>query len=68
MGLRPAPLDHSPAQPGHRAAVCEVFLTDSASTSEREVLVAARLPRVHSHYSGHTATPAPNGCAPSWTR
>ncbi|WP_404816907.1 ScbA/BarX family gamma-butyrolactone biosynthesis protein [Streptomyces thermolineatus] len=42
----------------HRAAVCEVFLTDSARTSEREVLVAAQLPRVHSYYSDHTATPA----------
>lgn len=42
----------------HRAAVCEVFLTDTKRVSESEFLVAAQLPRVHSYYSDHLSTPA----------
>ncbi|NLU71992.1 hypothetical protein HCC61_04710 [Streptomyces sp. HNM0575] len=42
----------------HRAAVCEVFLTDSVRLSDTEFHVAAQLPRVHSYYSDHAASPA----------
>ncbi len=42
----------------HRAAVCEVFLTDSVRLAEDEYLIAAQLPRVHSYYSDQIATPA----------
>ncbi|MFI9359526.1 ScbA/BarX family gamma-butyrolactone biosynthesis protein [Kitasatospora sp. NPDC053057] len=42
----------------HRAAICEVFLTDSVRVSEDEYLIAAQLPRVHSYYSDHVAAPA----------
>jgi hypothetical protein len=42
----------------HRAAICEVFLTDTQPRSDNEFLVAAQLPRVHSYYSDHLATPA----------
>ncbi|WP_079171601.1 MULTISPECIES: ScbA/BarX family gamma-butyrolactone biosynthesis protein [unclassified Streptomyces] len=42
----------------HRAAVCEVFLTDTRRRSDNDFLIAAQLPRVHSYYSDHLATPA----------
>ncbi|MER7765481.1 ScbA/BarX family gamma-butyrolactone biosynthesis protein [Kitasatospora sp. NPDC096140] len=42
----------------HRAAICEVFLTDSVQVSGEEFLVAAQLPRVHSYYSDHGSAPA----------
>ncbi|MEU8920117.1 ScbA/BarX family gamma-butyrolactone biosynthesis protein [Kitasatospora sp. NPDC048545] len=42
----------------HRAAVCEVFLTDAARVAEDEYLIAAQLPRVHSYYSDHVTAPA----------
>ncbi|MER5292880.1 ScbA/BarX family gamma-butyrolactone biosynthesis protein [Streptomyces pharetrae] len=42
----------------HRAAVCEVFLTDTERESDERFLVAAQLPRVHSYYSDHLTTPA----------
>ncbi|MFJ3621447.1 ScbA/BarX family gamma-butyrolactone biosynthesis protein [Streptomyces iakyrus] len=42
----------------HRAAVCEVFLTDTKRESNERFLVAAQLPRVHSYYTDHLATPA----------
>ncbi|MET9801246.1 ScbA/BarX family gamma-butyrolactone biosynthesis protein [Streptomyces sp. NPDC006368] len=42
----------------HRAAICEVFLTDTRRRSGDDFLVAAQLPRVHSYYSDHTLTPA----------
>ncbi|MEV7770960.1 ScbA/BarX family gamma-butyrolactone biosynthesis protein [Kitasatospora sp. NPDC086791] len=42
----------------HRAAVCEVFLTDSARVAEDEYLIAAQLPRVHSYYSDSVTAPA----------
>ncbi|OIJ92334.1 ScbA/BarX family gamma-butyrolactone biosynthesis protein [Streptomyces monashensis] len=42
----------------HRAAVCEVFLTDSARISEDEYVVAAQLPRVHSYYNDQITAPA----------
>jgi hypothetical protein len=42
----------------HRAAVCEVFLTDTKRETDVKFLVAAQLPRVHSYYSDHLATPA----------
>lgn len=42
----------------HRAAICEVFLTDSAKLGEDHFVLAAQLPRVHSYYSDHTLAPA----------
>ncbi|MFJ7591557.1 ScbA/BarX family gamma-butyrolactone biosynthesis protein [Streptomyces sp. NPDC097617] len=42
----------------HRAAVCEVFLTDSVRLAEDEYLIAAQLPRVHSYYNDQVTTPA----------
>ncbi|MER5946863.1 ScbA/BarX family gamma-butyrolactone biosynthesis protein [Streptomyces sp. NPDC001904] len=42
----------------HRAAVCEVFLTDTQRRDEGEYWVAAQLPRVHSYYSDQAAGPA----------
>jgi hypothetical protein len=39
----------------HRAAICEVFLTDSRRRSENEFSIAVQLPRVHTLYSDHTA-------------
>ncbi|MFJ4861216.1 MULTISPECIES: ScbA/BarX family gamma-butyrolactone biosynthesis protein [unclassified Streptomyces] len=42
----------------HRAAVCEVFLTDSIRLAEDEYLIAAQLPRVHSYYNDQVTTPA----------
>ncbi|WP_210492143.1 ScbA/BarX family gamma-butyrolactone biosynthesis protein [Patulibacter sp. SYSU D01012] len=42
----------------HRAAVCEVFLTDAAELAPRRYLTAAQLPRVHSLYSDGLLTPA----------
>ncbi|MEV7596737.1 ScbA/BarX family gamma-butyrolactone biosynthesis protein [Kitasatospora sp. NPDC089797] len=42
----------------HRAAICEVFLTDSARVAEGEYSIAAQLPRVHSYYSDNVTAPA----------
>jgi hypothetical protein len=42
----------------HRAAVCEVFLTDSARVAEDAYLIAAQLPRVHSYYNDQITAPA----------
>ncbi|KOU94929.1 ScbA/BarX family gamma-butyrolactone biosynthesis protein [Streptomyces virginiae] len=42
----------------HRAAVCEVFLTDSVRVAEDEYLIAAQLPRVHSYYNDQITSPA----------
>ena len=42
----------------HRAAICEVFLTDTRRRSDSDFLIAAQLPRVHSYYSDHLGTPA----------
>ncbi|WP_063836942.1 ScbA/BarX family gamma-butyrolactone biosynthesis protein [Phaeacidiphilus oryzae] len=42
----------------HRAAICEVFLTDHTRAGEDEYLIAAQLPRVHSFYSDHLTSPA----------
>ncbi|WP_329216751.1 gamma-butyrolactone biosynthesis protein [Streptomyces sp. NBC_01485] len=42
----------------HRAAVAEVFVTDSAQLSGNQFLVAAQLPRVHGYYSDHVTSPA----------
>ncbi|SOB81115.1 A-factor biosynthesis hotdog domain-containing protein [Streptomyces sp. 1331.2] len=42
----------------HRAAICEVFLTDSVRVAEGEYLIAAQLPRVHSYYSDNVTAPA----------
>ncbi|WP_327370772.1 ScbA/BarX family gamma-butyrolactone biosynthesis protein [Streptomyces sp. NBC_01217] len=42
----------------HRAAICEVFLTDASHLSDNEYLIAAQLPRVHSYYSDHITAPA----------
>lgn len=39
----------------HRAAICEVFLTDSVQLSEGRFAVAAQLPRTHAYFSDHLA-------------
>ncbi|MEH3054414.1 MAG: ScbA/BarX family gamma-butyrolactone biosynthesis protein [Patulibacter minatonensis] len=39
----------------HRAAVCEVFLTDAARLSDTRFAVAAQLPRTHAYFSDHLA-------------
>lgn len=39
----------------HRAAVCEVFLTDSASLGGGRFALAAQLPRTHAYFSDHLA-------------
>ncbi|WP_255342599.1 AfsA-related hotdog domain-containing protein [Nocardia sp. CNY236] len=40
----------------HRAAICEVLLTDVAQLSEQEYVIAAQLPRVHSYYNDHISS------------
>ncbi|WP_328647557.1 hypothetical protein OHS58_06835 [Amycolatopsis sp. NBC_00348] len=40
----------------HRAAICEVFLTDSVKTTDERFVLAAQLPRVHSYYSDQVAS------------
>lgn len=42
----------------HRAAICEVFLTDSAPEGPQDFRVGVQLPRGHSYYSDHDTTPA----------
>lgn len=42
----------------HRAAICEVFLTDATRLNDGEYEIAAQLPRVHSYYSDHISAPA----------
>jgi hypothetical protein len=42
----------------HRAAVCEVFLTDAVQVAPHRYLTAAQLPRVHSLYSDALLSPA----------
>lgn len=42
----------------HRAAVCEVFLTDAVQIGDGAFAVAAQLPRVHSYYSDAERMPA----------
>ncbi|MDO9355175.1 MAG: ScbA/BarX family gamma-butyrolactone biosynthesis protein [Solirubrobacteraceae bacterium] len=37
----------------HRAAVCEVFLTDSARLDQGRFALAAQLPRTHAYFSDH---------------
>ncbi|MEN0134985.1 MAG: ScbA/BarX family gamma-butyrolactone biosynthesis protein [Rhodococcus sp. (in: high G+C Gram-positive bacteria)] len=37
----------------HRAAICEVFLTDIICESHPRFLLGVQLPRVHSYYSDH---------------
>lgn len=37
----------------HRAAICEVFLTDSIQVEDGQFMLAAQLPRVHSYYNDH---------------
>jgi hypothetical protein len=42
----------------HRAAICEVFLTDSTKLDEDRFALAAQLPRVHNYYSDQVAAPS----------
>ncbi|MDQ8045140.1 MAG: ScbA/BarX family gamma-butyrolactone biosynthesis protein [Solirubrobacteraceae bacterium] len=39
----------------HRAAVCEVFLTDHAQLADGRFALAAQLPRTHAYFSDHLA-------------
>lgn len=39
----------------HRAAVCEVFLTDHAELGDGRFALAAQLPRTHAYFSDHLA-------------
>lgn len=41
----------------HRAALCEVFLTDVAELGDREFLCAAQLPRQHAYFSDTVCEP-----------
>lgn len=58
--LASSPLTYStfiPREYVHRAAICEVFLTDFASQGPVDFRVGVQLPRGHSYYSDHDTTP-----------